>query len=428
MVTIKKINKKHARHVIEQSMAALGLEMNMKTDPAIIESLLREMRLDDFKTDFAPMKKFFADALAKPQSLRPMFESIKQGIVNKHPAIVEFAELALSKKWFASSAHIQRAAHVAYVLEAMTAAMCNSHKFFLEAEDYLRAQEVMCGLDHEHLLRSFLSMQRVTHSVFETMKALSLDPAMIIPRTRCGLENARIGKVQLRELSRKEKLNFVERKLLSTAEKNDLEHSLKLVGINLFEAGITEYKKGFQDNAFCAHALNEVIQKTPPAVLFKARHIIPLYSSQSFYETLCTSDNHFPVFGFSQDWMSVYVTWNLAFVLGDLDELDLLIPKLLIPSVLNAKSEHFLGARGIALWLSINNFLFRLRDHAGTVSGPENKQEMANAWGAINKKYATAFMQNETHETRQHFLSEFHHFFSFPVFHFLKLLGDFAIR
>ena len=78
----------------------------------------------------------------------------------------------------------------------------------------------------------------------------------------------------------------------------------------------------------------------------------------SFYESLVEDENYFPTFAFHQDWVSLYETWNMAFILGELNNLHYLFPKLLIPSVLNAKSENFLGARIIALWLSINNTLF----------------------------------------------------------------------
>lgn len=428
MATIKKINRKHARHVIEQSMAALGLDMNMETDPAIVKSLLREMRLDDFQTDFAPMKKFFADALAKPQGLQPMFKSIIDGICNKHPAIVEFAELALKKKWFSPSPHILRAAHVTYILEAMTAAMCNNHHFFLAAQDHIKSKEKMCGIDSRHIVQAFIRGFGICHSVFETIKALSVDAAMILFRTRHGLSDSQLDREILSILQDKEGLNFVESKLLSRTAKNDLEHILKWIRINIYEAGITEYEKGFEDNAFCAQELNEDIQKNSPDTLFLNTKVVPENSMNAFYQSLTNNHNLFPTFRFSKEWMSLYITWNMAFVLGDLDNVDLMMPKLLIPSVINAQNEHFLGTRAVSLWLSINSFLFRSIDSSALVTGPDNKKEMASAWGKINEKYALELARNQTHEAPQTLLKGFRHFFSFPLFNFLKAFGDFSIH
>ena len=61
----------------------------------------------------------------------------------------------------------------------------------------------------------------------------------------------------------------------------------------------------------------------------------------------------------SQKWASDYLTWNLAFITGNQGDFDLLLPKLLIPSVISADPEQFMFRRVYSLWLSINFCLFR---------------------------------------------------------------------
>ncbi len=45
--------------VINQSMDALGISMDMKTDPNIIQQVLHDMKLDDFQTTNKTMEVFF---------------------------------------------------------------------------------------------------------------------------------------------------------------------------------------------------------------------------------------------------------------------------------------------------------------------------------------------------------------------------------
>ena len=99
----KNNTKKQAKVIIEKSMAAFGIQENMETDPQIMRSVVKEFQLNDFKPRNKKMRQFFKDIISKPQELQPMFDNIKKGVLSKHPAIVEFADLALKKNWFKKS-------------------------------------------------------------------------------------------------------------------------------------------------------------------------------------------------------------------------------------------------------------------------------------------------------------------------------------
>lgn len=110
----------------------------------------------------------------------------------------------------------------------------------------------------------------------------------------------------------------------------------------------------------------------------------------------------------------------MAFVLGNLENLDLIFPKLLIPSIIDAKNSNFLGIRFISLWLTINFAIFRKYEKKEII-GPSDKIEMAKAWGNINKKYAFDLAKRETNEDSKTLMKSFNHFFSHPFFNWLKL-------
>lgn len=389
-----------------------------------MRSILQELKLDDFVPRHKRIRRFLQDAVSKKQSLKPMFEAIRKGILKKHPAILEFAELALQKKWLRSSKHVLRAVHVTYILEALTATMCSSHDFFVELYDHYKAKERMCGINTMHMVRAFLHGLGITGSVFETAKAVSIDPTMIYFRTQRGFTKSHLTKNQAKELLKDKKINYLEYRLLVPLRKRGLERVNELVRINIYEAGITEYKKGFEDNALCAHVLSEDIKNNPPRTVFKKKSVIPEDVSGAFYASIAEKENLFPTMELSQAWTSLYTTWNMTFVLNALDEWDLILPKLFIPSIIDAHSEDFIGIRFVSLWLTLNYVLFRKYERKKKVAPPAYKVEMAKAWAAINKKYALQLAKKEAREDSKKLGDSFSRFFSHPIYNIFALIKE----
>ncbi|MBI4139749.1 hypothetical protein HY483_02185 [Candidatus Woesearchaeota archaeon] len=417
---ITRRNKRHSKVILEKSMDALGLRKDMKTNPRIMLSLLKEMKIDDFETTFLPMRDFFDEIISKPQQLRYMFNSIQQGIINKHPAIVDFAEVALARGWLKESRHVYRSAHITFLLERITVAMCNNHPFFMEIHDHIRAKERAYGFDSKHILRTCMRIVAVTHDMFDTAKIMSVDPAMIYFRISRGLGKSSFGKEELKKLCEDGELNYLEYKLLCP-KKRGLSRALELLQINIYEAGITEYKRGLKTNSICAFELNEDVLRNPPRAQFKKGSVLPENVSDTFYESVVSKGNIFPTFSLSQRWVSLYGTWNMTFILGNMDELDLLFPKLFIPSLINAKTENAGGVRLISLWISVNNFFFRKCDRIRTVQGPRKKEVMARAWAEINKKYAFDLAKRETREDSNVLMEHYNRMFSRPIYNLFKL-------
>jgi hypothetical protein len=414
--------KKGAEKIIQQSMRELGLRNDMVTNPTIIKNIIEEFKLDDFKTKNKRMDKFFKDIVSVPQKLKPMLDDIEKGIVEKHPAIIEFAELALEKKWFHQSEYIIRSIHATYIIEALTAAMCNSHDFFVEIHNHYKKKELERGINSLHTLKSIIRAIFVSHSIFGAIKSFSVDPAMIYFRTQRGFCDSRLKEKEAKKLLKTRKINYLEYKLLSPLHKKGLEQINELIRMNIYEAGITEFKKGLKTNSICAHELSEDIKHNPPKTLFKNKCVAPENSKNDFYSSISEKRNLFPAIEFSQDWVSLYITWNMAFTLNETEDLDIVLPKLFIPSIINAKSEDFLGARIISLWLTVNHVFFRKCDRK-IVTGPKNKTEMARAWAKINKKYAFDLAKRETHEESKILMKSYKRFYSQPVYNLFKILG-----
>lgn len=415
--------KKQEKKIVGDALCALGLSLRMSTDPKVMKLILEEFKLDDFETSHLVMRKFLNDVVSKPQRLQPLVCTIKNAIIAKHPALIECIDSALKHRWFQSSSRVVRAVHVTYLLEALTATMCNSHDFFVEIQNHYKAKEYARGIYSIHLVRTFLHALGVTHTLFGTIKALSVDPLMIYFRMQRGLTKSYLRKNEAQKLLKDGEINIIEYRLLSPLRKHGLERLNEIVRINIYEAGITEYKKGFTANAVAAHELTEDIRRNPPRAIFQKKCIVPEHTADSFYNAIEEKGNAFPVVTYSQKWTSLYTAWNLTFLISNLDELDILIPKLFIPSLIDSKPENFIGVRAISLWLSVNHFFFRRYDKR-TISGPVFKEEMARAWGEITKKYAIDMAQRETHEKSCELMKGYNLFFSHPFANFLHLIKN----
>ena len=114
----------------------------------------------------------------------------------------------------------------------------------------------------------------------------------------------------------------------------------------------------------------------------------------------------------------------MAFVLGNLKNVDIIFPKLLIPSIINAEGDNFIGARIISLWMTINHDIFRHYEKTEFL-GPTNKTEMAIAWSKINKKYAFDLAKRETQEDSKTLMKNYNRFFLHPICNLLKLVKRF---
>jgi len=315
-----------------------------------------------------------------------------------------------------------KAIHVTYILEALTNIMCNDHEFFIEVQNHYKQKEDELGLNTQHPIKTFVNALKISPHFFDIVKPFSLEPFLVYFKLQQGLSKSQIKKEELKNLYKEKKINYIEYRLLSPIKKNHIQHINELVRINIYEAGITEYKNGFKSNALCAHTLCEDLKINHPNTTFKRKIVTP-ENKTAFYKFYSKS-SLFPTIEMSQEWTSLYTTWNMAFVLGNLNDLDIILPKLFIPSIIDAKSENFLGARFISLWLTINYAIFRKSDKI-EVCGPKNKTEMANAWANINKKYSLGISQKEMHEDSKILNKYYKRFFSHPFLNLFKLVRNF---
>lgn len=410
------------KDIVEKAFSSLGLSSDFKTNPGIVKKILKEIRLDDFDTQNETIKKFIQEISNKPKKLNRFFKIIKTAIIKKHPAIIEFLEIGNNKNWFKPSKNINKAIHVAYVLEEITIAMCNEHDFFLEVQNHYKTKEKELGLNTQKLIKSFFNALKISPRFFDIAKAFSLDPFLVYFKLQRGLLETQFKKTELKKLYKNKQINYIEYKLLSPIKKKNIQRINELVRINIYEAGITEYKKGFKTNALCAHTLCEYLKTKRPKTKFKKEIITP--ENKNYFYKKNTKKTLFPSIEVSENWISLYTSWNTAFVLGNLNDLDIILPKLFIPSIIDAKNDNFLGVRFISLWLTIHFTIFRKANKL-EITGPKNKKEMAEALAEINKKYSLNITEKEILKDFDELKKDYTRFFSYPYCNLIKLIRNF---
>ncbi len=341
----KRAYQQEAFRCIDQVMDKLKINLEIQTDPQMIAAILRDdMLLDDFDT----VKTLLDSKLIDPKSLRPMLEKIRTGIVDKHPAVVEFLCAVTKENLIQVSEnteyYVKRTIHNIYLLDILTKEMFDNWQFMVDLRAHFLKKREQLGINSD-FIRSFIDIFKISGGLFFSAKTVTMDWVFS-------------------EYERIRRQGFIEQK-----DVNERKMGLTL---NILEAVITDTRKEFRDNALTGVALTI----NPPE------------------DIRLTGEHRALEYLLSPKWTSLYETWNLAFISGNMDNLDLLYPKLFIPQVLNAQSNEYLFNRALSLWVSINFYLFRKALNKPDLDLP-GRPQIATRWGEINYKYAKEYVAQE---------------------------------
>jgi hypothetical protein len=288
---------------VDMAARQLRIDSFTMTDPKLLEDVYKN---EMFLLDFEPLRDKVLPYFIEPRPLTPFIQQIKQGIIENHPAMVEFLGEAVKKDLFADAsayeARIKRMVHHTFLLNLLVEEMLADLDFMNATYRHFVAKRRELGVS-DPLINSARVIYDATHSVFVTAKVLTTDLAItqyIGYRTRVHLGP------------------------------KDLKGKNLGLFANVMEAIVTDLIRGFKENALAASILltNPLrsLSVEGPRRDVKQR--------------------------FVQGWTELYLIWNLAFMTGNLEDLDLTIPKLFITLLVNAKPEDFLYHRGVALWVT----------------------------------------------------------------------------
>jgi hypothetical protein len=225
---------------------------------------------------------------------------------------------------------IARFVHHAYLLDAIVRLLVRQPELMAAVLDHLWAKRSALGI------RSTWQLWRLSRRPFEVIKTRSIDAPLAAMRRRRARADAA----------------WRHDPLLSA-----------LLHANIAEAVATEIWAGFPANARAGAALMNV----------------------PMWKTRVEPEHRVIQASTSREWASLYESWNLAFILGNVGRLELLLPKLLVPTVLCAAPAEYVHNRAIALWLSIQFYLFAEHRGAPRVELPHARQ-LSLILGRLNRE------------------------------------------
>lgn len=328
------------RKCVGKTFRLFHLNKYCDTNTNLLATILEE---DMLLGDLDSLQERFGDKLTKSQSLVPMLTQIRKSLFQKHPLVANFLCQALDGNLIQKvydenvNAMIERMVHHTFLLELITNEMVKDWTFMVELQDHLLAKREALGLPTD-FTDFVVFVESLTGQAFEAIKTATLDFSFT------------------RFISLRERGEFLP---------GEIDGWISSLTFNILEASVAENLNGFNDNAMAGIAL----------VINPAEDV------------RMVGDRRFIEYELSQEWVSLYESWNLAFITGNVQYLNLLYPKLLLPAVIDAEPDDYIFNRALSLWLSTNFFLFAQITGKPDLSIP-NRELLTQLWGEINLKAA----------------------------------------
>jgi hypothetical protein len=244
-----------------------------------------------------------------------------------------------------SRAIIMRSVHHAFLLDALTQEIVDNRSFMTAIQAHLLKKREAFGIRGD-VVGALEDFKRIYGGrMFEPTKLVSAEL-----RYTAGAMIRRRGSIT----------------------EEEIKNGQAVLRLSILEAAVTENAAGFGDNALVGAALAAIPPKT-----------ITLDPKTTAFE-----------FDVSRRWASLFESWNLAFVTGNVTHLQIVYPLIFAPSVIGAGSQDFPFHRSSALWLTTLFHQFAMLNHRPDAPIP-NKQALARLLGQINLAYGEAIARAE---------------------------------
>jgi hypothetical protein len=385
-----------------------------ETHPETIKKILEELHLNDLDARDQSFNDFMTYIQTNALCMRKFIHQFKEGVLKNEGvcailAYIQDNDLISQEELEHARALFQLQLNLLCIYEAFTVTMLNSLTF---AEDYYqhviqRRKSCMPGSP----AANFFFGTPLNTKLFERLKLISVEPGFLncVFHHRTG--DKKETTADLQEMSHEYKLSSWNKDfdLFDPQITNESHSCVAGMNVNILEAvwqdstGKTKLQGGI-DNAIAGTGLMALaeaknyssaltVKKTvlPDGVTLKDDGIHPLLPKLKVEER----GKKIHTFKIDQEWMHLYNTWNLRFVIANYDAVILPI-KLLIPSVMAATPENFKDARLLALYLSGTLYLneqFTQNKFFKPNITFKNKDKILAQWGLINKTLATAALQ-----------------------------------
>ncbi|WED42912.1 symporter [Legionella cardiaca] len=416
------------------------------SDPKLIKQILSELNLDKMITDNKEFNEFILKISTQKIDLSTLIKHVELAIVNNKPlcsllAFIQENELISDIELERAAKTLQLQINLLCVFEAITITMVNGDGFAEEVYTHLtkRSGSRFPG----NPIADFFLGTPYHASLFERLKFISIKPGMlnILFHKAMGVGAETKADVDA----------FVQTKNLS-GWNADIELAIPdtvytttapSMGLNIFEAMWEDStghnkNKGGMENAAAGGGLIGVMEECQYTNQFKVvSHILPeavVWNETDEYMLLPElklekSAKKISQFNIHSQWRDLYSSWNLFFVISNIDTVFLPI-KLLLPTVFSAEPPNYKEVRVISLFLFGSILLAEDTRSNPFFSGEYNFKNAAiilKNWGKINKDYANELLLNFCPTSEKEAGSVYQHMFgNYPHLNFMWNLLSFS--
>jgi hypothetical protein len=352
---------------VSTAFSYLGIDLSLtdsETSPEFMHKLLLEVGFSDEHISKIPI---LAELASRPIPLTPLLQNIYAGLAHNKPLANTIKSLPIASEIKDEQASTYFL-HMTVLLEVLTFKMVNDAAFAEKMMDAILQARSFAPSPASNL-NDFLSIWQTAKDFFYPMKFISVEPGIWWFRL-CRQIIDEPNQAQAKQFIAEQNLSGLNTMLINST-KSEQPNGTKLKGLrlNIAEAYYAQPRQipGGQENANSAVGLiNDLENNCGPQKFTKARALpnyLPSKNSvhdfwSDLYANAADKDNVlYQISGMSREWQQLYTAWNMAFVIGKYQNMyHIVLPKLIIPSTLNADPDKYIATRAYSLWLLLNFF------------------------------------------------------------------------
>lgn len=400
------------REQAEQLFVRIEHYIIKQSNPLLIKAILRQLNLDKLQTTNQEYNDFLLKVSTEGVDLSKLLEHLKRNILNNVPlctllAFIQEYDLVSDAELHTASQSIQLQINILCILEAMVITMANGKGFAQDVYNHLEQRKSSRFLGSP--LADFFFGAPVNASLFERLKLISVKPGMLGVLFHKSQGEQAETTIAARQFIASKHLSSLYAEQIKPIELNSIDRdTIPGMGINILEAmwedstGRAKHLSGI-DNAKAGVGLIRIMELLQyPTELRLVSQILPMgvhSNNDNTYELLpClkidSTKKKVSQFHIDCQWRDLYSSWNLLFVIANIDSVFLLL-KLLLPTVFSAEAQNYKEVRVLSLFLLASLFLSeKLKDNRFFLSTFvfKNKEILLRKWGEINKHYATELL------------------------------------
>ncbi|VEB36056.1 putative symporter [Legionella sainthelensi] len=413
------------------------------SEPALVQRILSELHLNELKTNNEEYIDFINKISTEPMQLTPLINYLNEKLVENAPirqlfAFIEKNGLISNEELEQAAKTIQLQITILSILEAIIVTMTNGEQF---AQDVYQHLSKRSGSPYPgNPVVDFLWAPS-NASLFERIKFSSIKPGMLNILFHRSMKEKLESQSDIEQFISKMGLWWWYADI-RVASDNELAGTTPAMALNIMEAawedstGDVKHICG-KDNAEAGALLIKLMEEYKYStsntiknrILPESTVLMDDSKSYSILPGLTVSETPKKVMEFNIDakWRDLYNSWNLLFVITNIDKIFMPI-KLLLPTVLAAEPQNYKEVRVISLFTIGSIFL-----QENTTMNPffsdnyhfKNAEIILKKWGKINKDYGMELLSQQSNLLVDKSETYYHEVFgNHPDFNFLiRIIG-----